>query len=180
MKGNGKIAEVFAKNVFSDAEMKKRLPDEIYSELKKRIGENQPLDLEIANAVADEMKNWALEMGATHYTHWFQPMTGVTAEKHDSFLSVKDGEPILAFSGKSLIKGESDASSFPSGGLRATFEARGYTTWDPTSYAFVKDETLYIPTAFCLYGGEALDKKTPLLRSMEVIDKKARKLLSVL
>ena len=180
MKDNGKIAEVFAKNVFSDAEMKKRLPDEIYCELKKRIGENHPLDLEIANVVADEMKNWALEMGATHYTHWFQPMTGVTAEKHDSFLNVKDGEPILSFNGKSLVKGESDASSFPSGGLRATFEARGYTTWDPTSYAFVKDETLYIPTAFCSYGGEALDKKTPLLRSMEVIDKKARRLLGVL
>ena len=179
MKDKGIISQVFAKNVFNDTVMKERLAPEVYKELKDRIKENKPLTLDIADAVAEQMKNWALENGATHFTHWFQPLTGVTAEKHDSFLDIEDGMPIMDFDGKRLIKGEPDASSFPSGGLRATFEARGYTAWDPTSYAFVKDGTLYIPTAFCSYGGEALDKKTPLLRSMEVIDKQALRLVKL-
>ena len=153
MKENN-ILSVFGKYVFSDEVMANRLPKETYASLQSCIAENRPLTLEIATVVANEMKDWAMELGATHFTHWFQPMTGVTAEKHDSFLELEQGKPIVKFSGKMLIKGESDASSFPSGGLRATFEARGYTVWDPTSYAFVKDGTLYIPTAFCSYGGE--------------------------
>ncbi|MBR2617548.1 MAG: glutamine synthetase III, partial [Clostridia bacterium] len=159
------ILSSFGKYVFGDAVMQQRLPRETYLALKDCIKNNQPLTLEIANVVANEMKDWALELGATHFTHWFQPLTGVTAEKHDSFLESENGKPIVKFSGKTLIKGETDGSSFPSGGLRATFEARGYTAWDPTSYAFVRGTTLYIPTAFCSYGGEALDQKTPLLRS---------------
>ena len=143
--------------------------------MRKTIDNGKDLDITVANAVANAMKDWAIEKGATHYTHWFQPMTGITAEKHDSFISpTADGRVIMEFSGKELIKGEPDASSFPSGGLRATFEARGYTAWDPTSYAFIKDHSLYIPTAFCSYGGEVLDKKTPLLRSMEAIKRTGR------
>ncbi len=172
------IKEVFGSNVFNDSVMRERLPKETYRALKKVTGEGCPLTLEIANVVAHAMKDWAVEKGATHFTHWFQPMTGITAEKHDSFISPDgNGKVILEFSGKELIKGEPDASSFPSGGLRATFEARGYTAWDPTSYAFIKDNTLCIPTAFCSYGGEALDKKTPLLRSMELLSKEAVKIL---
>lgn len=164
--------------VFDDRMMKTRLSESVYSSLKKTIDEGAQLDINAASAVAEAMKDWALENGATHFTHWFQPLTGVTAEKHDSFISpAPDGRVIMEFSGKELIKGEPDASSFPSGGLRATFEARGYTAWDPTSYAFIKDNTLYIPTAFCSYGGEALDKKTPLLRSMDAINKQAMRIL---
>ncbi len=164
--------------VFDDRVMKAMLSDSIYRSLKKTIEEGARLDLSVANAVASAMKDWALNLGATHYTHWFQPMTGITAEKHDSFITPSpDGRVIMEFSGKELIKGEPDASSFPSGGIRATFEARGYTAWDPTSYAFVKGKTLYIPTAFCSYGGEALDKKTPLLRSMEALNKQALRIL---
>ena len=175
------IEELFGSMVFNETAMRERLPEATYNELKASIAENRALTLEIANIVAGAMKDWAIEKGATHYTHWFQPMTGITAEKHDSFISpVEDGKVIMEFSGKALIKGEPDASSFPSGGLRATFEARGYTAWDPTSYAFVKDATLCIPTAFCSYGGEALDKKTPLLRSMEVINEKSVRLLHLL
>ena len=175
------IEELFGSMVFNETAMRERLPEATYNELKASIAENRALTLEIANVVAGAMKDWAIEKGATHYTHWFQPMTGITAEKHDSFISpVEDGKVIMEFSGKELIKGEPDASSFPSGGLRATFEARGYTAWDPTSYAFVKDDTLCIPTAFCSYGGEALDKKTPLLRSMEVINEKSVRLLHLL
>jgi glutamine synthetase len=167
--------------VFDDATMKERLPKETYKALKKTIKEGAPLDINVANIVANAMKDWAIEKGATHYTHWFQPMTGITAEKHDSFINpTDDGKVIMEFSGKELIKGEPDASSFPSGGIRATFEARGYTAWDPTSYAFVKNETLCIPTAFCSYTGEALDKKTPLLRSMERISDEAIRILRVL
>jgi len=173
------ILSSFGKYVFGDAVMQQRLPRETYLALKDCIKNNQPLSLEIANVVANEMKDWALELGATHFTHWFQPLTGVTAEKHDSFLESENGKPIVKFSGKMLIKGETDGSSFPSGGLRATFEARGYTAWDPTSYAFVRGTTLYIPTAFCSYGGEALDQKTPLLRSIEVVEKEAAKILSL-
>ena len=166
--------------VFDDRVMKAMLSDSIYRSLKKTIEEGARLDLSVANAVASAMKDWALNLGATHYTHWFQPMTGITAEKHDSFISPSpDGRVIMEFSGKELIKGEPDASSFPSGGIRATFEARGYTAWDPTSYAFVKGKTLYIPTAFCSYGGEALDKKTPLLRSMEALNKQALRILKL-
>ncbi len=172
------IPEMFGSMVFGDAEMKARLPQEIYTAIKKTIKDGRSLKLEIANAVADAMKEWALEKGATHFTHWFQPMTGITAEKHDSFISPDgDGKVIMEFRGKELVRGESDASSFPSGGLRATFEARGYTAWDPTSYAFVKDHVLYIPTAFCSWGGEALDQKTPLLRSMEALNKQALRVL---
>ena len=161
------ISDIFGSLVFNDSVMRERLPKDTYRELKKSVEENRPLSLKVANVVANTMKDWAIEKGATHFTHWFQPMTGITAEKHDSFISpTKDGSIIMEFSGKELIKGEPDASSFPSGGLRSTFEARGYTNWDPTSYAFIKDDTLCIPTAFCSYGGEALDKKTPLLRSM--------------
>ena len=164
--------------VFNDQVMKERLPKEVYDSLQNTIQNGKHLDLSVANIVANAMKDWAIEKGATHYTHWFQPMTGITAEKHDSFISPKSNSTvIMEFSGKELVKGESDASSFPSGGLRATFEARGYTAWDPTSYAFIKDGALCIPTAFCSYGGEALDKKTPLLRSMEVLNKAAVKIL---
>lgn len=176
-----KVPELFGSMVFNDQKMQERLPKSTYKALKKTIQNGEPLDLSVANVVAAAMKDWAVEMGCTHYTHWFQPMTGVTAEKHDSFISPNgDGQVIMEFSGKELVKGEPDASSFPSGGIRATFEARGYTTWDPTSYAFVKDGTLYIPTAFCSYTGEVLDKKTPLLRSMERISTEAVKLLNLL
>ena len=173
-----KVPEYFASMVFDDAVMQERLPKETYRALKKTAKDGRSLDISIANVVANAMKDWAIEKGATHYTHWFQPMTGVTAEKHDSFISPTDaGGVIMEFSGKELVRGEPDASSFPSGGLRATFEARGYTAWDPTSYAFIKDKTLCIPTAFCSYGGEALDKKTPLLRSMEAISRQAVRVL---
>lgn len=176
-----KVPELFGSMVFNDQKMQERLPKSTYKALKKTIQNGEPLDLSVANVVAAAMKDWAVEMGCTHYTHWFQPMTGVTAEKHDSFISPNgDGQVIMEFSGKELVKGEPDASSFPSGGIRATFEARGYTTWDPTSYAFVKDGTLYIPTAFCSYTGEVLDKKTPLLRSMERISTEAVKVLNLL
>ncbi len=168
------VTKIFGSVVFNDDCMRERLPEETYNALKRTITAGKALDLSVANTVANAMKEWALEMGATHFTHWFQPLTGITAEKHDSFITpAANGRVIMEFSGKELIKGEPDASSFPSGGLRATFEARGYTAWDPTSYAFVKDGTLCIPTAFCSYGGEALDKKTPLLRSMEVISRQA-------
>ena len=176
-----KVPELFGSMVFNDQKMQERLPKSTYKALKKTLQNGEPLDLSVANVVAAAMKDWAVEMGCTHYTHWFQPMTGVTAEKHDSFISPNgDGQVIMEFSGKELVKGEPDASSFPSGGIRATFEARGYTTWDPTSYAFVKDGTLYIPTAFCSYTGEVLDKKTPLLRSMERISTEAVKVLNLL
>ncbi len=175
------ITEIFGINVFSDEVMQRMLAPETYESFKKAVRENRPLASDVANEIAKAMMNWAISKGATHYTHWFQPMTGITAEKHDSFITKKrDGRIITDFKGKELIKGEPDASSFPSGGIRATFEARGYTDWDPTSPAFVKDETLYIPTAFCSYTGEALDKKTPLLRSMEVIDVQAKRLLKLL
>jgi len=174
------ISEVFGSEVFNDHVMKEMLDPEVYEELHATIDAGNPLDVKIANQVAAAMRDWALSRGATHFTHWFQPLTGVTAEKHDSFLSgSKGGLPILEFKGKELIKGESDASSFPSGGLRATFEARGYTAWDPTSYAFIKNDTLYIPTAFCSYSGEALDTKTPLLRSMEAISRSACRILKL-
>ena len=161
-----KVPEMFGSMVFNDRKMQERLPRSTYKALKKTIQDGEPLDLSVANVVAAAMKDWAIEMGCTHYTHWFQPMTGITAEKHDSFIQPYGDGVIMEFSGKELIKGEPDASSFPSGGIRATFEARGYTTWDPTSPAFVRDGSLYIPTAFCSYTGEVLDKKTPLLRSM--------------
>ena len=155
------VVEIFGENVFNDSVMQARLPKKVYKKLHEVMEEGKELDLETADVVAHEMKEWAIEKGATHYTHWFQPMTGFTAEKHDSFISpVGDGQIIMDFSGKELVKGEPDASSFPSGGLRATFEARGYTAWDPTSPAFIKDGTLYIPTAFCSYSGEALDRKS--------------------
>ena len=176
-----KVPEIFGSMVFNDQKMQERLPKSTYKALKKTIQNGEPLDLSVANVVAAAMKDWAVEKGATHYTHWFQPMTGITAEKHDSFIAPNgEGQVIMEFSGKELVKGEPDASSFPSGGIRATFEARGYTTWDPTSYAFVKDGTLYIPTAFCSYTGEVLDKKTPLLRSMERINTEAVKILHLL
>jgi len=166
--------------VFNDKVMKQRLPKDVYKALKRTMDEQKHLNLDVANVVATAMKEWAIEKGATHFTHWFQPLTGVTAEKHDSFISpVGDGNVIMEFSGKELVRGEPDASSFPSGGIRSTFEARGYTAWDPTSYAFIKDNTLCIPTAFCSYSGEALDKKTPLLRSMEAIDKQAKRILKI-
>jgi len=175
---SNQILDIFGNMVFSDEVMKSRLPGETYAAMKRTIAEGRRLDISVATAVADAMKTWAMEKGATHYTHWFQPMTGITAEKHDSFLNPsKEGTAITEFSGRELVRGESDASSFPSGGLRATFEARGYTAWDPTSYAFVKDNTLCIPTAFCSYGGEALDKKTPLLRSMEALNRQAMRIL---
>ena len=175
------VTELFGSMVFNDRKMQERLPLSTYKALKKTIKNGEPLDISVANAVANAMKDWAVEMGCTHYTHWFQPMTGVTAEKHDSFIyPVDDGQIIMEFSGKELIKGEPDASSFPSGGIRATFEARGYTTWDPTSPAFIRDKTLYIPTAFCSYTGEVLDKKTPLLRSMERLSSVAVKVLNLL
>ena len=174
------ITNLFGSMVFNDAVMQTRLPKDIYKAMKKTISEGTHLEQDVANAVANAMKEWAVEKGATHYTHWFQPMTGTTAEKHDSFISpAGNGKIILEFSGKELVRGEPDASSFPSGGLRATFEARGYTVWDITSYAFIKDSTLCIPTAFCSYSGEALDKKTPLLRSMEAIDKQAMRILKL-
>ena len=174
----GTVSEYFGCLVFDDRVMKSKLSSKVYQSLKKTIDEGAQLDISVANAVAIAMKDWAVENGATHYTHWFQPLTGVTAEKHDSFISPSpDGGVIMEFSGKELIKGEPDASSFPSGGLRATFEARGYTAWDPTSYAFIKGKTLCIPTAFCSYGGQALDKKTPLLRSMEALNKQALRIL---
>ena len=175
------VPEMFGSMVFNERKMQERLPTTTYKALKKTIKNGEPLDISVANAVANAMKEWAVEMGCTHYTHWFQPMTGVTAEKHDSFIyPVDDGQIIMEFSGKELIKGEPDASSFPSGGIRATFEARGYTTWDPTSPAFIRDKTLYIPTAFCSYTGEILDKKTPLLRSMERLCSIAVKVLHLL
>ncbi len=175
-----KVSEIFGSMVFDDSTMKEKLPKETYRAIQNTIRNGKRLDVEVANVVANAMKDWAIEKGATHFTHWFQPMTGITAEKHDSFISPDiDGKIIMEFSGKELVRGESDASSFPSGGLRATFEARGYTSWDPTSYAFIKDDTLYIPTAFCSYGGEALDKKTPLLRSMEVLNKQALRILRI-
>ena len=174
------IPNLFGSLVFNDSVMKARLPKETYKELKNTIKAGKHLDLAVANVVANAMKDWAIEKGATHYTHWFQPMTGITAEKHDSFISPdKDGNIIMEFSGKELVQGEPDASSFPSGGLRATFEARGYTAWDPTSYAFIKDGTLCIPTAFCSYSGEALDKKTPVLRSMQALNKQALRILKL-
>jgi len=175
------IPEIYGSLVFNDKIMKAKLPKDIYKALRKTIDNNTHLELNVANAVAVAMKEWAIENGATHFTHWFQPLTGFTAEKHDSFISpVEGGEVIMEFSGKELVKGEPDASSFPSGGLRATFEARGYTAWDPTSPAFIKDGTLCIPTAFCSYSGEALDKKTPLLRSMEALSKEATRILNLL
>ena len=179
------VAEIFGENVFNDAVMQERLPKKTYKELKKTIEEGKELQAATADVIAHEMKEWAIEKGATHYSHWFQPLTGATAEKHDSFISApkSDGKILMEFSGKELIKGEPDASSFPSGGLRSTFEARGYTAWDCTSPAFVKKSPdgkrsiLYIPTAFCSYTGEALDQKTPLLRSMEAINKQSIRLL---
>lgn len=174
------IPALFGSMVFNNKVMRDRLPKDTYNSLKRTIETGKHLDLDVANVVANAMKNWAIEKGATHYTHWFQPLTGVTAEKHDSFISPDgSGNIIMEFSGKELVRGEPDASSFPSGGLRATFEARGYTAWDPTSYAFVKNGSLYIPTAFCSYSGEALDEKTPLLRSMEAIDKQALRILRI-
>ena len=173
------VTEIFGSMVFSDEVMEARLPKDTYKALQKTIKNGKHLDLGVANVVANAMKDWAIEKGATHYTHWFQPMTGVTAEKHDSFISPKNGKVIMEFSGKELIRGEPDASSFPSGGLRATFEARGYTAWDATSYAFIKDGVLCIPTVFCSYGGEALDQKTALLRSMEEINRQALRVLKL-
>ena len=173
-----KLSDNFGSMVFNDKAMKERLPKDIYQALKKTISAGTHLELDVANVVANAMKDWAIEKGVTHFTHWFQPMTGITAEKHDSFITPDgSGGAIMEFSGKTLVKGEPDASSFPSGGLRATFEARGYTAWDPTSYAFIKDGVLCIPTAFCSYSGEALDKKTPLMRSMEALDKHALRIL---
>ena len=173
-----KIPELFGSMVFNDDVMRSRLPREVYKALTKTIEKGRTIDPAIADVVANAMKDWAIEKGATHYTHWFQPLTGVTAEKHDAFISPIAGDRVvMEFSGKELIKGETDGSSFPSGGLRATFEARGYTAWDPASYAFVKDGTLYIPTAFCSYTGEALDTKTPLLRSMDAISEQSLRIL---
>src|SRR3989338_1039625 len=180
------IAKIFGSNVFSERVMRERLPKDTYKGLKETIERGAPLSLEVANVVANTMKDWAIEKGATHYTHWFQPLTGRTAEKHDSFISpTEDGGVILEFSGKQLTQGEPDASSFPSGGLRVTFEARGYTAWDCTSPAFLKEDesgdvTLCIPTAFCSYKGEALDKKTPLIRSMSVVAKQALRVLKAM
>lgn len=172
------VPELFGSLVFNDDVMRDKLPKDVYKSLRQTIDRGTDIDINVANVVANAMKDWAVEHGATHYTHWFQPLTGITAEKHDSFISpTTNGRVIMEFSGKELIKGEPDASSFPSGGLRATFEARGYTAWDPTSYAFIKDGSLYIPTAFCSYGGEVLDKKTPLLRSMEDISEQALRVL---
>ena len=172
------VSKYFGCMVFDDRVMKASLSSKVYQSLRKTIDEGEQLDSSVADVVAEAMKEWAVSKGATHYTHWFQPLTGITAEKHDSFISPSpNGGVIMEFSGKELIKGEPDASSFPSGGLRATFEARGYTTWDPTSYAFIKGKTLCIPTAFCSYGGEALDKKTPLLRSMKALNKQALRIL---
>jgi len=172
------VPDYFGSLVFDDRVMKAMLSSDVYQSLRKTIDQGEKLDPKVADAVALAMKDWALAHGATHFTHWFQPMTGITAEKHESFIAPSpDGRVIMEFSGDELIKGEPDASSFPSGGLRATFEARGYTAWDPTSYAFIKGKTLCIPTAFCSYGGEALDKKTPLLRSMEALNRQALRIL---
>ena len=172
------VPELFGCQVFNDRVMKERLPEDIYNLCKRSFNDGKRMSLEVANVVAGAMKDWATERGATHFTHWFQPMTGITAEKHDSFIKpVGEGRVIMEFSGKELVRGEPDASSVPSGGLRATFEARGYTAWDPTSYAFIKGKTLCIPTAFCSYGGEALDQKTPLLRSMEALSRQAVRVL---
>ena len=180
MEARKNIPALFGTSVFNDDVMQERLPKDVYKSLRKTIDEGKDLDLGVANAVASAMKDWAVEQGATHFTHWFQPLNGITAEKHDSFISpTSDGRVIMQFSGKELVKGEPDASSFPSGGLRATFEARGYTAWDPTSYAFVKGDSLYIPTAFCSYSGEVLDKKTPLLRSMEDLSRQALRILRI-
>ncbi|MBQ4177199.1 MAG: glutamine synthetase III, partial [Lachnospiraceae bacterium] len=181
MKKTTSVPDMYGSLVFSDRVMRERLPKDIYRAVHKTIQNGTHLELDVANSVAAVMKEWAIENGATHFTHWFQPMTGLTAEKHDSFISPEgDGTVIMEFSGKELVKGEPDASSFPSGGLRATFEARGYTAWDPSSPAFIKDGSLYIPTAFLSYGGEALDKKTPLLRSMEALSREAVKVLELL
>ncbi len=178
---DNKVPELYGSLVFNDSVMREKLPKDVYKSLRKTIENNTHLDRDVANAVAIAMKEWAIENGATHYTHWFQPMTGYTAEKHDSFISpIEGGKVIMEFAGKELVKGEPDASSFPSGGLRATFEARGYTAWDPTSPAFIKEGTLCIPTAFCSYSGDALDKKTPLLRSMEALNKQAVRVLQLL
>ena len=174
-----KVSDYFGCLVFNDRVMKQRLSSDVYKKLKKTINDGLELDLSVANSVAAAMKDWAIENGATHYTHWFQPMTGSTAEKHDSFISPDNDTVIMEFKGKELIKGEPDASSFPSGGLRATCEARGYTAWDPTSYAFIKDKCLCIPTAFCSYDGKALDKKTPLLRSMQALNIQALRILKL-
>ena len=175
---DNKISDFFGCMVFNDDVMRERLPREVYKSLTKTIATGRTIDPSIADVVANAMKDWATEKGATHYTHWFQPLTGVTAEKHDAFISpVGPCKVVMEFSGKELIRGESDASSFPTGGLRATFEARGYTAWDPASYAFVKDGTLYIPTAFCSYTGEALDSKTPLLRSMDALNTQSLRIL---
>lgn len=175
-----KVQEIYGELVFDEHTMQERLPSATYKQLMKTLKHGKPLDIDVANVVAHAMKEWAIELGATHYTHWFQPLSGITSEKHDSFIDpIDDGHAIMSFSGKELIQGEPDASSFPSGGLRATFEARGYTAWDPTSFAFIKDEVLCIPTAFCSYNGEALDKKTPLLRSMRAIDEQANRVLAL-
>ena len=180
VQGIKSVPEYFGCNVFNEETMKQRLPKNVYKALLKTKTMGTALDPDVADVIAATMKDWAVEKGVTHYTHWFHPMTGLSAEKHDSFISpTDDGKVIMEFSGKELIKGEPDASSFPSGGLRATFEARGYTAWDPTSPAFIKDRTLYIPTAFCSYTGEVLDKKTPLLRSMEVISEQAVRILKL-
>ena len=174
------VSDYFGCLVFDDRVMKANLSADVYASLRRTIDEGAKLDASVANAVAAAMKDWAVAHGATHYTHWFQPLTGITAEKHDSFISpAPDGGVIMDFSGKELIKGEPDASSFPSGGLRATFEARGYTAWDPTSPAFIKDDVLCIPTAFCSYTGEALDKKTPLLRSMTALSRESKRVLAL-
>ena len=172
------VPEIFGSDVFNEATMKLCLSPDIYNAWKQCIADGTSLQLDVANSIAEAMKDWALKKGATHYTHWFQPMTGITAEKHDSFITpADDGKVIMEFSGKELVRGEPDASSFPSGGLRATFEARGYTAWDPTSYAFVKDGSLYIPTCFFSYTGEALDKKTPLLRSIDEVSRESVRIL---
>ena len=172
------VPEYFGCDVFSTSVMKERLPKETFEEFQRTLETGHRLDITVAKVIADAMKDWAIEKGATHYTHWFQPLTGITAEKHDSFITpTKDGGIIMEFSGKELIQGEPDASSFPNGGIRSTFEARGYTAWDPTSFAFIKNGVLCIPTAFCSYGGEALDKKTPLLRSMEALNKQSLRIL---
>ena len=175
-----RVTEEYGSLVFTDSVMRERLPKPTYRDLMQVIKEGKPLDLDIANEVAHAMKEWALEKGATHYAHWFQPLTGITSEKHDSFITLlEDGGVLMAFSGKELIQGEPDASSFPNGGLRATFEARGYTAWDPTSPAFIKDEVLCIPTAFISYTGDALDKKTPLLRSQVAVEQQAKRVLAL-
>ena len=174
------VMEIYGSKVFNEHVMKERLPSATYKSLKNTLHKGSPLDIEVANVVASVMKRWAMELGATHYTHWFQPLTGITSEKHDGFVSpVGDGTAIMEFSGKELVRGEPDASSFPSGGLRATFEARGYSAWDPTAFAFIKDGSLCIPTVFCSYSGDALDKKTPLLRSIAAVDRAAVRVLKL-